>query len=57
MKKSDDVARAIIAFNPDTKIFNHVVIGINAAMPKSPSKITWRDIQKLAEIALKVKSK
>lgn len=51
-----EIARAIIAHNPDRKIFDHVVVGIDDPMPGSPSGITWRDIQKLAKIALKQKS-
>ncbi len=47
-----DVARTIIAFNPDTSVFDHVMVGIAKPLKGSPSGITWRDIQKLAKLAV-----
>lgn len=51
-----DVARAIIAHNPEAKIFDHVKVGLNKPLKGSATGITWRDIQKLAKLALKKKS-
>lgn len=53
--KPVDVAKKIIAFNPDTKVFDHVQVGIDRALKNSPSGITWRDIQKLAKMAITTK--
>lgn len=54
--KIDDIAKKIISFNPERKFFDHVIIGVDEPMHGSTHGITWRDIQKLAEIALKKES-
>jgi len=57
MKKIDDVARAIIAHNPNTNFFDHVIIGLDKPLDGSATGVTWRDIQKLAKIIVEKKTK
>ncbi len=55
--KLHDIAKKIISFNPDKKIFDHVLVGIDAPLKNSATGITWRDIQKLANLALEKRAK
>ncbi len=55
--KIEEIARKIFAFNPDTDVYGHVKVGIDVPLKGSATGITWRDIQKLAKIALRAKSK
>ncbi len=55
--KVEEIAKKIAKHEPDADVYSYVMIGIDVPLKGSPTGLTWRDIQKLAKIALRAKAK